>query len=314
MDELISVIVPVYNVEQYIARCIESILKQTYTNFELILVDDGSPDQAGKICDEYAAMDKRITVIHQKNKGLSAARNAGLSIMRGQYVTFIDSDDFVHERYLTVLHQLIKRYGVGVSQVAFECGEADAFSKSDGKTEEILFRDSTLFGDRRVKITAWAKLYNASLFLNLRFPEGKINEDEFVTYKTIAYGEGIVVSSEKLYYYYSRSSSIMHTKKTVVCLDFQDAYRERVQFFKQRNDFVATDMSYKEYAIRLMLVISSCMSDPSNKNDKRQMLEDFQDAYSSIYNKTIINKKERMMLWLFSKWPTVAAKVIQAIR
>lgn len=314
MDELISVVVPVYNVEQYIARCIDSILKQTYTNFEIILIDDGSPDQSGRICDEYAAIDKRITVIHQKNKGLSAARNAGLDIMRGQYVTFIDSDDFIHERYLAVLYQLIKRYGVGVSQVAFERGVEDVFSKTNRKIEETLFNDSILFGDRNVKITACAKLYTASVFINLRFPEGRINEDEFVTYKAIAYGEGIIVSSEKLYYYYSRPTSIMHTKKTIVCLDFQDAYRERIQFFKQRNDLVATDMSYKEYAIRLMLVISSCMSDPNNKNNMRQMLEDFQDAYSSICNKNIINKKERMILWLFSKWPTVVAKVIHIIR
>ena len=281
MDELISVIVPVYNVEQYIARCIDSILKQTYTNFEIILIDDGSPDQSGRICDEYAAIDKRITVIHQKNKGLSAARNAGLDIMRGQYVTFIDSDDFIHERYLAVLYHLIKRYGVGVSQVAFERGVEDVFSKTNRKIEETLFNDSILFGDRNVKITAWAKLYTASVFINLRFPEGRINEDEFVTYKAIAYGEGIIVSSEKLYYYYSRPTSIM---------------------------------SYKEYAIRLMLVISSCMSDPNNKNNMRQMLEDFQDAYSSICNKNIINKKERMILWLFSKWPTVVAKVIHIIR
>lgn len=314
MDELISVIVPVYNVEPYIERCIKSILNQTYSNFELILVDDGSPDQAGKICDEYAAMDKRITVIHQENKGLSAARNAGLSIMQGQYLTFIDSDDFVHESYLFSLYQLIKKYGVGVSQVAFEKGQADTFLNADRKIEETLFTDSTLFGDRRVKIIACAKLYNSSIFFNLKFPEGKINEDEFVTYKAIAYGGGIAVSSEKLYYYYNRPLSIMHTKREVVSLDFQDAYRERVQFFKQRKDAVATDMAYKEYAIRLLLVLSSCLSDPNNKNDKRQLFDDFQNAYCNIHNKTIINKKERMMLWLFSKCPAVVAKVIQTIR
>lgn len=314
MDDLISVIVPVYKVEEYLARCIESIIKQTYENFEMILVDDGSPDNCGKICDKYAAKDERIKVIHQRNSGLSAARNAGINIMRGKYVTFIDSDDFVHETYLEVMYRLIKKYGIGVCQVSFEQGKADIFPKLEGKTEIKCFRDSELFGNRNVKITAWAKLYEASLISTVKFPVGKINEDEFFTYKPVAYARGIIVSSERLYYYYNRSGSIMNTKKDMLCLDFQEAYRERIDFFLRRNDFVAVDMSYKEYAIRLMLLLSECMVNPDNRNDKEQLIIDFRSAYSSIKNKKKIDIKERLILWGFSKCPYIAGKLIWLFR
>lgn len=311
---MISVIVPVYNVEQYIVRCINSILKQTYKNFELVLIDDGSKDNSGKICDAYVAKDERIRVIHQKNGGLSAARNTGLSVMRGKYVTFIDSDDFVHEKYLEALYRLIMTSELNVSQVSFEHGTAESFSEKSKKAEVTIFHNSRLFGDRRVKITAWAKLYKASLLTDIRFPVGKINEDEFFTYKAIAYAEGIAVSTEKLYYYYSRPGSIMHTKKYAVRMDFREAYQQRIAFFEERNDSVAVDLSYKEYAIRLMLAIASHMTYSDNPNDVEQLLKDFQSAYKSISNKKLINTKERIMLRAFSINPSVAAKVIQMIR
>lgn len=212
----ISVIIPVYKVEQYLHRCLESVLAQTYADLEVILVDDGSPDSCGAICDEYAQKDSRITVIHQENRGLSGARNAGLDIASGEYISFVDSDDAVAPRFLQVLSEMLEREG---AQIA-ECGRVDVYDDSlpqpkqnacetEGFDAETAF--ALLLQNRKFHQTVWNKLYVRDVIGSLRFPEGKLHEDEFFTWQVFLNCEKTVWTNNALYFYYHRPGSIMET-------------------------------------------------------------------------------------------------------
>ncbi len=212
MDDLISVIVPVYKVEEYIKRCIDSIINQTYKNLEIILVDDGSPDNCGKICDEYAKKDTRVKVIHKENGGLSDARNAGIKICKGKYISFIDSDDYVDEDYIEYLYNLIKKYNVKLSI----CGVNVVWKNKKCKQEKILKSEcldaksalNNLLLHKGIEISAYAKMYLADLWKNFEFPKGKVYEDTAVIYKLIEEASTIAYGNKKCYYYIARKNSI----------------------------------------------------------------------------------------------------------
>lgn len=241
----ISVIVPVYKVESYIHRCIDSILNQTYQNFELILVDDGSPDNCGAICDEYANNDNRIHVIHQENAGLSVARNVGIdwafSNSDSDWITFIDSDDWVHPRYLELLLKVVWASG---SQIGM-CGyipkmenDVECTSAIDG-TWEWVTTDEAYIWDRKwfaVDAHAWARIYHKSLLRTVRFPAGKYWEDLYTTYKIMYQFNRIPVLHDPLYYFYFNENSITRRAWSKHRLDRITAYEENLQFFrKQKN-------------------------------------------------------------------------------
>lgn len=213
--ELISVIIPIYNVEEYLDRCIESVVNQTYKNLEIILVDDGSPDSCPKKCDEWAKRDSRIVVIHKKNGGLSDARNAGLDTMNGEYVTFIDSDDYVDKEYVNVLYNNLINNGVEISQVEFY-NEQENIEMTDN--DEIVTVISTnkaienyylsLFP--KMNISSCAKLYSKTVIGDFRFPIGKTHEDQYFTPQVAINSKNIALSNKKLYCYVNRDNSIMH--------------------------------------------------------------------------------------------------------
>lgn len=222
MQELVTVIVPIYRVEKYIHRCIDSIINQTYRNLEIILVDDGSPDNCGVICDEYAQVDNRIVVVHKTNGGLSDARNAGLDIMSGDFVTFIDSDDYVALDYVEKLCDVLKDNNADISV----CAEEYVLELPEGK-EQVLKRPFREFKGVEVftaeealsctlrqdlfEASAWAKLYRADLFSNVRYPVGFAYEDQGTTYKTFLKSCRIVFLGENLYFYLQRQGSILHS-------------------------------------------------------------------------------------------------------
>lgn len=214
IQPLISVIVPCYNVEEYLPKCVESILNQTYRNLEIFLVDDGSPDRSGEICDGYAAVDKRIKVIHKENGGLSDARNVALDIMTGEYVTFIDSDDYVAEDYVEYLYKLIEENGVRLS-VSWHQVFAEGASKEMCTCPVIVKtvdRDvalSEIFYQRIFDSSAWAKMYHRSLFLDgIRYPKGWLYEDLSTTYRLMMKCSRIALSNYRSYFYLHRSTSI----------------------------------------------------------------------------------------------------------
>ena len=211
----ISVIVPVYKVETYLRECVDSVLSQTFKDFELILVDDGSPDNCGKICDSYAVKDNRIIVIHKENGGLSDARNAGIDISRGTYITFIDSDDYVDKNYLNHLLEALVNNHCDISVCNYKCFESDYISDISSDISLNIY-DSLSYWEANfssnIDVVAWGKLYKNNLFEGIRFPKGKIHEDEFLIHHLIGTNRRISVSSEVLYYYRQRRDSIMSTE------------------------------------------------------------------------------------------------------
>ena len=247
MDCLISVIVPVYKVEQYIHRCVDSILAQTFTDFELILVDDGSPDNCGKICDEYALKDNRIHVIHKENGGLSDARNAGIdwafAHSDSEWLTFIDSDDWVHPDYLNFLYRAVVENEESLSVCPYKRIKSfipfgiETYSAIQANTQDI-------FVDKRVNmIVACGKLYKKSDFTFIRFPVGRLHEDEFTTYKLLFKHEKIVFVDVELYYYYVNEESITQSAWSIKRLDSLDAFRVQMQFFKKNGYKMAYENS-----------------------------------------------------------------------
>lgn len=241
----ISVVVPVYQVEKYLARCIESILAQTYTDFEVILVDDGSFDNSGDICEKYAISDSRIRVIHKKNGGLSSARNAGLDVAVGEYVTFIDSDDVIHPQYLEVLYRECEKNAADISigrLARFQKNEEIKAFKSITGIRGALY-DSTYtlncFFDKEKTVSnyvsACCKLFKRNLFQNIRFPEGRLFEDEFTTYRLYYAANAVVDLDEVLYYYFINDAGITQNLSLQKRFDEYDAQWERLEFFREQN-------------------------------------------------------------------------------
>lgn len=230
----VSVIVPVYNVEKTLNRCVNSIVNQTYTDLQIILIDDGSPDGSPAMCDEWFSRDSRIEVIHQRNRGLSGARNAGLLKAVGEYVAFVDSDDYVEPDYIETM--INAQVSSGADMVICSVAEETADGE-DRLTDGII--DSVEVIDahecfRRVDwryITAWNKLYNRRLWEHVSFPEGKIHEDEYVFHEIVSQCSAIVVLPNKLYHYVENTSGIMHGRFSTRNLTRLQAYARRIQFF-----------------------------------------------------------------------------------
>ena len=211
MNPFISVIVPVYNVEVYLPRCINSLLNQTYTDFELILVDDGSSDSSGAICDEYAVKDNRVRVIHQENKKLSGARNTGLDMAQGEWITIVDSDDWVHKEFLNVL---ASKADSSVDVILCDCLVTDEESLEDAKLEALSFKRCSIREIERnhlMRSRVWGRLYKKATLKGFRFiPETEPTEDSCFNILLFDQGMVFMVTSAKLYYYYMRPESIIH--------------------------------------------------------------------------------------------------------
>lgn len=213
-EMMVSVIVPVYNVEQYLARCVDSILAQTYSKIEVILVDDGAKDASGDICDAYAAKDSRVKVIHKENGGLSSARNAGLEIAAGEYIAFVDSDDWIEPDAYSHLLEVMKQYDVrlvcGGRYDVDGCTGEKTVGLCPAKEEAISAEElaGRIFLWDGCDSSACDKLYHRSVLENFRYPEGKVCEDVPVTYKIVLAAEKAAMSDRPFYNYYHRAGSI----------------------------------------------------------------------------------------------------------
>lgn len=236
---LISIVVPIYKVEPYLRRCVDSILKQTFTDFEVILVDDGSPDSCGEICDEYAMNDERIHVIHRENGGLSAARNSGIewafANSHSEWITFIDSDDWIQDKYLEALYNAAKDCNTNISICGYEKTEGITPQVSIECLQASVWNTKEYYIQNHINATvAWGKLYLKECFRDIRYPEGKIHEDEFTTHKCLFMFDKVAVVEEPLYAYYTNAEGIMLSAWNPKRLHALDAYAERVDWFKQR--------------------------------------------------------------------------------
>ncbi|SKB63960.1 Glycosyl transferase family 2 [Lachnospiraceae bacterium] len=207
MSKKVSVIVPVYKTENYIVRCVESLIGQTYKDLEILLVDDGSPDNAGKICDEYADKDARVKVIHQKNAGQSAARNNALKLATGDYFCFVDSDDYIASDMIEKLYRLTEDNSADIAMVDYLTFTGEK-AEASGEKAEISFMNNMqmIRNIHTVKdelyVVMWGKLFKRELFNGIEFAEGRICEDLDVLYRLYDKAQKSVYSSEKLYYYF----------------------------------------------------------------------------------------------------------------
>ena len=235
MYGVISVIIPIYKVEEYLDECVTSVVNQTYSNLEIILVDDGSPDNCPVMCEEWAKRDHRIKVIHKTNGGLSDARNAGLACASGEYIAFVDSDDFIEVDMLEKLYAAltcadadIAACGIltceGETQTAWGC------QNMSGTPEEIY---ALLYDDTTYPVAVWNKLYRRNCWETLRFPVGKTCEDAFTTYKLIHNTRCIVMIPEALYCYRIRPGSIMTSSFSLKKMDEEEAWRCNYQFMEE---------------------------------------------------------------------------------
>lgn len=232
---LISVIVPVYKVEQYLHRCVDSILAQTYPHIEVVLVDDGSPDRCGAICDEYAQADQRVQVVHRPNGGLSAARNSGLDVCRGEYIGFVDSDDYIStEMYMQLYHDIT----LYKTLLAFCHSDVRHDNHGDNKHygQGSEARSKSYVMSRSLKESIWwsacTKLYHKSLFEGIRYPEGKTNEDLPVAIRIFDRCDHIAINYNKLYYYCIRGGSITTSRLNPHKFDILDNASDVVNYLR----------------------------------------------------------------------------------
>lgn len=254
----ISVIVPVYKVEAFLSRCVDSILAQSFTDFELILVDDGSPDNCGTICDDYALRDSRIHVIHQENGGLSAARNAGIDwVMKNsesQWLAFVDSDDWVHADYLRLLYEAVTATGCRISACGFFRTSGDGFSEEEEKKAKAYSADDYYCGDVHqggATAVAWNKLYDRALFTTLRYPVGMLNEDEFTTYLAVYEAGSVAVVEKRLYAYYQNPNGIMLSKWNPRRLHILQAFEEQIEYARRKDNQRLLRKAAKAYVLSI---------------------------------------------------------------
>lgn len=239
MEDLISVIVPIYNVEQYLDRCVESIVNQTYQNLEIILVDDGSPDNCQIMCDKWAERDCRIKVLHKQNGGLSDARNAGMEIATGEWIGFVDGDDWIEPEMYQLLSDYMIEHDCDISACGVQMDWEDCTSSrrltADGccvlNTEEAM---RASIEETWLKQPVWYKLYKSRIVKDILFPVGKHHEDVFWTYQAIGRAEKIGIFDCPCYHYLQRSGSIMGEGYSLKRLDSLEAKLARVQYIQNR--------------------------------------------------------------------------------
>ena len=300
---LISVIVPAYNVEAYLNRCIDSILSQTFPDFELILVDDGSPDYCGAICDEYEKIDSRVYVIHQPNGGLSAARNAGIerALESGsEWLTFIDSDDWVHCDYLKELLNGVEDTGCDISSCSFQ--RTDGVIKDIGNTGFSVMSPEDFWVKSRVNATvSWGKLFRRKYFETIRFPVGKLHEDEFTTYKCLFACDGIAVTKAEMYYYFQNPAGIMKSEWSPKRLALAEAFGEQISFFHERHISSAWEISEKSLLSYLAVTYKKTKASKDYSSLSKPLKKKLKEEFRS-YGKTLglnVNSNTEIYLALY---------------
>lgn len=283
---MVSVIIPIYNVEKYLEECVESVLCQTYQNLEILLVDDGSPDGCGAICEEYAQKDKRVKVIHKENGGLSDARNAGLDVCRGDYIVFVDSDDCIHPQMIERLYNLLMKYQADMAICSFqdiEENEMPLYAKYDVQGKEYCFEKENIMNQLQSRnlltVVAWNKIYKARLFENIRYPKGYIHEDEFVIHKLLHLCTRTVYTEEKLYYYRKRGDSIMGNISPKKIQDIYLAYEDRISFLEEKQyGRIITDTK-----LQLMHQITKYYKLIKKIDDANELLAYMGDKFAELY-------------------------------
>lgn len=326
MDKLISIIVPVYKVEKYLEKCIDSIINQTYKNIEIILVDDGSPDNCGKICDEYSKKDERIKVIHKENGGLSAARNDGFNISKGEYITFVDSDDYISHSFC---EKMLSAIIDNDAEIAIS--DVNKFVETEGVKEEAIIPELKVYGPEETIYnlinvagqydSAWGKLYARSIIEGIEFPVGRIYEDSATVFKYFYKAKRIAVSNERLYYY------LIMRKDSIIGSNYNEKKQNDNYFaIEERNGYLLKVLPQMKDVINsgyirnaLTLIERTYLSENIElinseviKNVENKVINLLQDIDKNIMHQLLSNYK-LMSLYLFLENREIYQKTIKEL-
>ncbi len=315
----ISVIVPVYQVEAYLPQCIDSILAQTFTDFELILVDDGSQDRSGAICDEYAGKDNRICVVHTQNRGAAAARNTGLQRASGNYIAFVDGDDRLAENMLGRMYAEILDPSCDLVVCNFLYVFSEEKNNFSPPLQNIAISGREVLAHQKNQknyglwTVVWNKLYKRTVLETLRFPEGKYFEDEFFSDQLYLRCASIRVIPDVLYFYRVRESSTMNTQKTRNYLDLIDAFRARIELYLEQA--LPVDEVYK-ILIFLLEPYAKCASAHLQGEDRRRLLQsrEFIRKTAKILQKMDVSPMKKCSLPVIGLFPCATFRVAVKFR
>lgn len=316
-SSVISVIVPIYNVEKYLNRCVESIVNQTYKDLEIILVDDGSPDNCPQICDSWAEKDNRIKVVHKENGGLSDARNAGMRNATGEVVSFIDSDDWIESN---MFEKMLSQMEQDNSDIV-SCGvkwveENGKILKNDTvdqhETLDTHSAMSELINDGKLKQHVWNKIYKTELIKDILFEKGKYHEDVFWSYQIIGKAECVSVVTDSFYYYVQRTNSIMGEGFSEKRLDALDANYLRCEYMKKNFPDLFDNALY--------VYIGSChyqLQCAVRTNQPDSVIQNILDRLD--YRKSGcptrgITAKQKLWYYLFTYFPLITSKLRNSLK
>lgn len=297
----LSVIVPVYKVEPYIHKCVDSILEQTYTNLEVILVDDGSPDNCGKICDEYAAKDKRVKVIHKKNGGLSDARNAGIDISTGNIIGFIDSDDYIEARMYEEMINYMEHNNLDIVCADTNQVKGNKIKFKPRYKKNYVWNKQEALSEilnGNLDNAAWNKIYKREIIGNTRFPQGRVYEDVATIYKFIYNADKVGYLSKPYYYYVKRKGSIVtsgfNCKSRYDCFV---GYIERLNF-AEKHKLSCVEACRKQALETALATLTAFYANNENiDSDRYKKVNDF--IKMQLDKKNHLRKKHEVLLWSF---------------
>ena len=303
-QDKISVIIPVYKVENELKRCVDSVLNQTYKNLEILLIDDGSPDNCPKMCDEYAEIDSRIRVIHKENGGLSDARNAGLEVAQGEYIAFIDSDDWVEDDYIEILYTNAIKEKADISIIGFtmvwDGGKIRRFSRDE---EYYVFDREQAIRELLIQSKFFCmvcqKLYKAYIFQNIRFPVGKLYEDVAISMPTFLKAKKVVVSGKTKYNYYQRKTSIVNSKFNEEKLYYLECCRDIIAYSDSNSKLYDAE-AHTFYLRALMTFVLQIYKADNNENKEilQKLEKEIRKHKKYVWRNSYLELRKRVVLTL----------------
>lgn len=310
-NPLISVVVPIYKVEAFLARCIESIISQTYRNIEIILVDDGSPDNCSHICDEYKNKDNRIIVIHQANCGLSGARNNGIALAKGEFITFIDSDDYVHPNYIEQLYLTLSKSNKKISACSYT-HNAGTFTetltpeyKSYSASEAI--KEILTEGD--FQPSAWGKLYAIDLFQSIVFPLGKLFEDYYTAPRLYHLAGGLAYVNAKLYFYNNNDDSITKSAFNYKQMQYFEMASDVNEFIKENYSSLVCHARNRDVNVAIAYYKKMAKDHYTNAEHINEVVEVIRSNYSG-FMKSYYPKAKKMAAVMITLFPNLSRWIL----
>lgn len=322
----VSVIIPIYNAEKYLVTCIGSVLEQTYENLEILLVDDGSQDNSGKICERYAQEDSRIKVIHQENQGLASARNRGFEQSGGEYIYFIDSDDCLHRDLLTIAVRLAEEKGAGIVQINYK-NVPESFSEyRDNEVKPYqIFEFSVEQALKNLEIdckeyardirmttmVAWSKLYKRDVLASVRFTDGvRIHEDQLAAHRFIIQAGGMVFCNAELYYYRTIEESLSRKQWKKAKLFIIECYKDRLKSVMELNEKGGyqdiVDLVYKRYLVCILrnyVMVERYLQGEEKKQVKGELLCRMKTELAHNYGRLLF--KDKVLMHIFMIFPSI---------